>query len=191
MKILAFAGKRRAGKTMAADMVKEIGENMGMKIKKRSFLFSARQMYAKVYGSAIPENDPSDQQVMNLYTYLNNVLKQNRMILANMLFKDVLPGDLVVIDDVKTIEDVQAIKARGGIIYKIDTEKPVRERRGFIFTKGVDDGMFETEIADLGSDTFRALGGGVLYNNKQPHELRKELEWIVRKVFITNMEVKS
>jgi hypothetical protein len=183
MKILAFSGKRKAGKTLAANFAMMLLADMGIDAKKRSFLFHARQLYSKAYGIVIPDDFPNDQQLVNLYSYIGFLRKRNPKILTDMLFKDCVGKNFIIIDDVKTIEDVEAIIKAGGILYNVDAAQGTREFRGFNFTRGVDDSIMETEISDLGSDTFRVLGGGALYNNQTQQDLRAEVDWIVRKHF--------
>ena len=190
MKILGFAGRRRAGKTLAARMVEDIGrKELGIHIKYLNFTSHVVRIYCENMGQELKAiyNGNGDireeflEEILLLSDRYKKVYGYNYFI--DLLHGDnTFPGDNIVIDDVKTIEELRFILDNGGKVYKIEVDKPKRAARCPIIP-GVDDHWTETELADLEGETFRHLGGGTIHNNKDPEDLRRELVRPVRSFF--------
>lgn len=180
MKIIGFAGKRKAGKTIAANIMEDLLIQRGMDPKKLSFSFYVRQAFCRANSLSSEDLKPTDEMLKRLIDF---EWRMKIKTFVDLLARDILPGDYVVIDGVHYLEHLQFIHEKGGIVYRVEADKALREMRGVKYTKGIDDHLRETDL-DFGSDTFRKLGGGVLYNNKTELDLKPELEYIVKSKFL-------
>lgn len=193
MRILALAGKRHSGKSSSSEIVAQIADSMGIKIKRRSFGFTLKQMYAKAYGVDPKDlDDPFEKEKYrkHLIQYADWVKSTHPMYFIDSLWGSIFETDNVVIDDMRTIEELQSVMLRGGKPYKIEVDNFIRQNeRGASYNHEIDTSLGETELPDLSSDTFRALGGGVIYNNKTKDDLRTELTFVTRLIFLPKPEV--
>lgn len=185
MNIIGFAGKRRSGVTLASTITEDLLLNRGMQSKRLSFLFYVKQVFARANNITVNEIDTTDGMVKRLIDF---ELRMKPKTFTDMLFRDVKQGDNVIIDGVKYIEHMQAIIERGGVVYRIEVDKALREMRGAKFIEGIDRSLRETDL-DYNSDTYRKIGGGVIYNNKTELDLKNELEYVVKRRFTPKIEI--
>lgn len=187
MRILALPGKRRAGKTTAAHIVKGIAdESFGIKVRILSFGFPLKQMYSRQYGTSIFDLDAAETKEQfrkSLIDYANALKKENPYLFVDMLAAHANPGDNIVIDDVRNIEELQWCIENGGKPYRVEADKQLRIARGAIYDPLIDDALGETEL-DFSSETWRILGGGVIYNNKTTFELKESLFKLTKAIYV-------
>jgi phosphomevalonate kinase len=190
MNLLAFAGKRYSGKTQSAKIVQDICFDLGIQIRKASFADSLRAMYCKHRG--IPESlllDPNTKEEYryDLIEFAHKCKQKDPYVFIKYLQDSIKNERNVVIDDVRSIEELQAVVTLGGFVYKIESDKHARESRGWKYYKPVDNHLSETEIGDLSGYTFFCLGGGQVFNNSNTEALKRELMPIVLKSYM-NLE---
>ena len=186
MTILAFAGRRRSGKTEASDSVVTIGKEMGISIRKVSFADSLREMFSRKTGIAVSmllNPETKEEFRKRLVRFADEEREKDPDVFVNNLFASVLPGEHIVIDDMRLLNELVAVAQRGGKPFKIEASKVSREARGYKYDQEIDEHISETEL-DLSAHTFECLGGGRVFNNKSKEHLRAELMEVVRKNFV-------
>ncbi len=185
--IIALAGRRKSGKSTVADLMVEIGKDQGIEIKRRSFAHPLKLEYSRRFG--VPLEDLYDEYQKEshrekLMIFAAHVNKLYPRIFIDYLFDRLKEDDNIIIDDMRTMEQLQELIAQGGKPYKVHADSQKRFTRGAWPNPTVDDSLQESELGDLSSWTFHCLGGGVIYNNYTSEEiLKKELIWLTREIF--------
>lgn len=185
MAIIALAGRRKTGKSLAADLVVEVGASMSISIRRVSFSTALKEMYAKEAGVAMrllidPETKEEFRE--SLIDFADTKRREDPMLLIHALFSDISLDEHIVIDDLRTIEELAAVLRVGGKPYKIIACAQCRESRGYKYNSHIDNGLLETEM-DLSGDTFRVLGGGQIFNTGSQNYLKKQIFEIVREEY--------
>lgn len=185
MSVIALAGRRYSGKTVAADLIVQIGEDMNVYVRKVSFIDPLRELFSKEKGISLrllvdPETKEEFRE--GLVRFADEKRKEDPLILITALFASVSVNEHIVIDDMRTIEELQAVKKVGGKPYKVHASHSSREMRGYKYNPVIDNGILETEM-DLSGDTFMKLGGGQIFNTGSRAYLKNQLFDLVRKEF--------
>ena len=169
--VLAFAGKRLSGKSLAASIVLELDSRFILK----SFAEPAKQAYCKMLGLKRELYDTLKVKESHRADFIEFVEKEKKTdpaIWAKTLFQNVKEDDYIVIDDLRFIEELQMIMKFKGIVYKIMADPRVRAARGWKPDPAIDEHYSELEM-DLSSDTFHKLTrGGGIYNNDASGEAK-------------------
>lgn len=177
MKILGFVGKRKSGKTTAANMFLEVAAFNGSMFRKVSFADELRRSFAEKRGidpDLLLQNFAKEEYREDLIKYAIEIRKTDPLYFVKSLFDNILEYENIIIDDVRYIEELEAIWNRKGVIYKVEAETKVLESRGWKYTLGVDDDLGETELGSLSPHTFLPYGG-FIYNNKGKEPLKSDL----------------
>lgn len=167
MKILAFTGPRRSGKTFAAQAFTDL--NPEFKIK--SFAGPLKDMFAKEWG--IKRGDLDDVLTKEMYReemqiYSERYKKDNPYYFVSALFNDVGPDDSIVIDDLRFLDtEANYVIKLGGKIYRVYAELHIRKARGWVYDPVIDNHESETSMSDLTQETLHKLGGGWIFNNNR------------------------
>jgi len=186
MKILAFAGRRKSGKTYAAEQFIEVASLYGHPFRRTSFAHELRKQFANLKGispSLLTENFAKEEYREELVAFATEIKRTDPKFFIRSLFENILDYESVVIDDLRYIEELEEIWNRDGVIFKVEAEKKILEARGWKFTPGVDDELGETELGSLDPHTFIPYGG-YFYNNSSTEALKLELHKIYTKHFI-------
>lgn len=187
MKILGLSGKRRAGKSTVAKIMKEIAlETFGVKVKVLSYGFPLKQMFARQFSVPVADlDDPITKERFRepLIDYANLLKEKDRYLFVNLLAKEIQYGDNVVIDDMRTIEELELVVKWGGLPYRVEADQFIRASRGAVYNPKIDLALGETEL-DFTAETWRCLKGGVIYNNKDLYTLRESLVKLVRETYV-------
>lgn len=192
MKLIGLAGKRRSGKSTCARIIKEIAmDTFGVKVKILSYGFPLKQMFSRQFN--VPVEDLDDPVTKEKYReavidYANLLKEKNPYLFVNLLAGQCQFGDNVVIDDVRTIEELEFVIKCQGLPYRVEADQFIRAARGAIYKPAIDLGLGETEL-DFSAETWRCLGGGVIYNNKDLLTLREPLTKLVRDTYVTGVLV--
>lgn len=186
MTILSIAGRRRTGKTVSAEILCSIGHEMGIPIQKHSFADPIRQEFArvlKISEKRLLDPDTKEDYREEMIAFSEEKKKEDPFIWINKLFEEITPGSHVVIDDMRSLHELEYIVKLGGKPYKVEASKETREKRGYKYNSVIDDHLSETEM-DLCFHTFYTLGGSGWFNNKSIEELRAELTVVFKDVFL-------
>lgn len=179
MNILGFAGRRLSGKNEASDIVVEFMPTF----QQASFAQLAKLDYCALKGITIADFIGNKEKYRKgLIEYTKEIKKDDRFFYARKLFEHFSDEDNIVISDVRFIEELQEIKIRGGVVYKIESSDDARAERGYKFNPAVDLDISETEL-DLSSYTYHCLGGGIIHNNSCKNSLRRDIYKLLEKNF--------
>lgn len=182
MSIIMFAGKTKSGKSTAAEA-----------------LISLNPTYKQVAFGDIIKEDFSNQYNIPI-EYLHDVTKKDfyradvvqfadeqrardsyRYARGLFTMLDAYPGNYVI-DDLRLIEELEFGLSRGATPHKIHAEDVPRKFRGWIPNEFVDNHFTECEM-DLSAETYRALGGSVVYNNTQSlDDIRNRMEALLKEL---------
>ena len=188
MRILGLCGRRKSGKSRAADMVIKLTGSTPYPFKKVSFADPLRLMFANEKGiepESLKDNYTKELYRKELIEYSQKVKAEDPLFFVNALFENYVDeADNIVIDDVRFIEELAAIKKRGGIIYKVEASNTIRKARGWEYNADVDENLSETELGDLSAHTM-AVYGGILFNNGSEEQLRKDVRQVLVKHFVS------
>lgn len=182
MAVVALAGRRRSGKSTTADLITYIGEEMHIVIRKVSFADPLREMFCAETGVTMRELiDPETKELHRewLIEFATEKRADNPYIFIDLLFNTISPSENIVIDDMRSIEELERVVKAGGKPYKVASSQSARETRGWRYNSNIDDHVLETEL-DLSGDTFRLLGGGQIFNTSSQSYLQNQLFDIVK-----------
>lgn len=189
MKILAFAGKRKVGKTRLSNELITMASEMGIKVRRVSFASSLKQLYCEQYNT--PPEELEDVVMKEVHRAALEAFSEwvkseagDQNVLIDDMWSHIDQDENIIIDDLRRIEELQSVKLRGGIPYKVEADLSVRMSRGFKYDPKVDESSYEKELGDLSSDTFFHLGGGAVYNNKTIWEMQPKLKELILEVFL-------
>lgn len=167
MPILALAGRRFSGKTKIASTFCD----MDSRFRVLNFADPIKEEFCKRKGITRDMLDRSsfkEEFRPELLTYSDDMkAKHSKYYFADMLMERIIPGEHVIIGDLRFIEEVHVLKKKDALIYKVETSKKVRILRGWNYDPNIDDHYSETEL-DLPAYVYHCLGGGVIYNDKDP-----------------------
>lgn len=174
--IIMLAGPRKSGKTkIAEDMSSSNYDFMVV-----SFADIIKEVYSEQY--SVPIADLYDPVTKEKYRQGLNALgmeareSMGGYFLPNSLFKRIedIECDNIVIDDLRTIEELEVGIKHGAIPYFVYADVHVRAWRGFQYNREIDESYLEREL-QLTQETYNALGGGYIYNNYNdiPKRLRE------------------
>lgn len=186
MRILGFCGRRKTGKTKAAELVVKLTANTPFPFRRISFADSLRMLFAD-YKNISPD-DLKNNYTKEIYRqemieFSQKIKEKDPLFFVKELF-DLAEGmEYIVIDDIRFIEELAEVKKRGGIIYKVDASPKVRKERGWEYMPEVDNSLSETELGDLSAHTMDVFGG-ILFNNGSEEQLRKDLRQLLLKHFM-------
>jgi len=174
--ILGLAGKRASGKTVLADMIIDLNVNF----RKISFADALKEMYSKENGIVLSEFQDrkiKEKHRKGLIKLASEMREKNPYIFVNYVFDQIHDDDFIVIDDLRTIEELAGLLKRNGKPIKIQADNFVRIKRGWKYDYDIDSSYLETELADCCADTFRILGGTTVYNNENELTALKKEAW--------------
>jgi phosphomevalonate kinase len=180
-----LAGRRRTGKSTTASLIVALGEEMEVHIRRVSFADPLREMFSKETGISMRHLlsvETKEAYRDRLIAFAQEKQKHNPRVLINALFADITVKEDIVIDDMRTIEELEAVIKVGGKPYKIVASQKVRESRGYQYNSVIDNALLETEM-DLAAHTYMVLGGGQIFNNGTEAYLRNQLFDIVRQEY--------
>jgi phosphomevalonate kinase len=174
--IIMLAGPRKSGKT-------KIAEDMGSSnydFMVVSFADIIKEAYSQMY--SVPIADLYDPVTKEKYRQGLDFLgkearkEQGKYFLPNTLFDRIkdIECDNIVIDDLRTIEELEVGLNHGAVPYFVYSDIHVRTWRGFQYNREIDESYLEREL-QLTQETYNALGGGYIYNNYNdiPKRLRE------------------
>lgn len=188
--ILGIMGRRRCGKTESAKMLYEMGLEYGIEAKRLSFASVLKDMFAESRGISVEvlsRDFAKEQYREDIQKYGDLILSADPKYFVKELFKQVKPTDYAYIDDLRKIEELQAVLEAGGTPILIYADRNTRSKRGAVYDPITDNHISETELGDLSQETLLTLGGYYVYNNKTPEDLRYQLQGILKKVILPKL----
>lgn len=181
--LLALTGRRYCGKSRAADMVAKFDPRFRIlsfaDVLKEEFSKESGIELKKLYQTGI-----KDFYRPQLFEFEAQRKAGNRYYFAEKLFERVRPNDLVVIDDLRFIEELAMCVQKSAVIYKVHAEPHHRVARGWKYSE-VDDHYSETELDYSGYLFHQVTGGkgGTIFNTRDDAYLRMQLIGILKAHF--------
>lgn len=180
--IIAFSGPRKSGKTAAAGFLITHLEEYGLKPIKLSFADPIKEEFCKLNNIGLDTmylNDLKESYRDQLITFAEERRKEDPDVFINLLFKKVFAFDWIIIDDLRLVNELKMVLKYDGIPIKVQTDRLKRCQRGFIYDPKVDEHYSESEL-DLCAQTYKQLGGTVIWNNRTLEDLRTEVGHIAK-----------
>ena len=160
--IIMLAGRRKSGKTAFAESIVEFG--FGHKVV--SFADALKAAYAEKEGihlSELLDVDLKEKYRPDMVKFADSIRAKDRYYFPKLLFA-MMDDDHWIIDDLRTIEELEMGLKLGATPYRVYADNHTRRRRGWRYNPAVDDHYLETEM-DLSAETFRNMGGDWIWNN--------------------------
>lgn len=191
MKIIGFAGKRCSGKSLGSDFFVEFSLEAYLPFTKVSFISVIRELFAYDKGIKSELLDlpwAREEYLPQMFEFIDRKRKEDKFYFEKYFF-DCLPStSSIVIEDVSTLEQLEAVWRLGGKVYKIQADKGTLMARGWTYVKEIDDSIFETELANLDPHTFTPYGG-YIYNNGSLMDFKAQIYKIFRNEVVSNITI--
>lgn len=186
--LIALAGPRKVGKTYTANLIVELASELGLEFTKLSFADSLRQKFAKYRGIAVDvltSNFAKEEYRIEMIEYADSLRKIDPYIFIKETQNMMDFCKYVVIDDLRTSEELSIILGLDGLPFRVYADVATRKNRGYVANPRVDNDPTETDMV-LDRSTYISFGGDWIYNNvDNGPRLREDLLKILRKSFIT------
>ena len=180
--IIMLAGRRKAGKTCFADIVTTL---TGM--QRVAFADILKETYSTTYDVALYNlHDPSKKEEHRaaMLRMADEIRVTDKYYFCRNLFNALDDNMDYVIDDPRTIEELEVGLKLGAIPFKVHAEVNIRKARGWVYNPEVDEHYTETEM-DLSRETFNKLGGDIIYNNTMNMDTLKKEAYIFVNKFLS------
>ena len=182
--IIMLAGRTKAGKSTLADAIVQVDKSF----KQVAFADILKEDFSEVYNiplAYLQDVNKKDFYRPDLQEHADKRRAQDRYFYARALFSmlDAFPGNYVI-DDLRTVEELELGLLRGATPHKVHAEDIPRKFRGWVPNSLVDEHFTETEM-DLSAETYSKFGGTIVHNNSQ------SLEDIRNRAYILLKELKN
>ena len=163
--IIMLAGRTKAGKSTLAEIIVQ----MDITFKQVAFADILKEDYSSTFDvplEVLRDVNKKELYRFDLVAHADARRIRDRYYYARGLFEmlDAYPEDNYVIDDLRTMEELELGLLRGATPHKVQAEVGPRKARGWKQQPCIDDHYTETEM-DLSAQTYRALNGGTVINN--------------------------
>jgi phosphomevalonate kinase len=167
MSIIMLAGKIKTGKTTIAEQICMLRPSF----KLVSFGDILKEDFANIHNldvSVLHDVTKKEAYREDLVAHARVRRAKDRFFYARGLFSmlDSHPEGDYVIDDLRTIEELEMGVKRGATPHKVEADDVPRKFRGWIPNPTIDDDFTEQEM-QLSAQTYRVFGGTVIANNSQ------------------------
>lgn len=204
MKVVGIAGKKYSGKTRAAGFFIDACKELGVDFKKESFKESILKNFAEEKNlsfSMLLSEFAKEEYLPIIQNYITEKNLLDRFFFTRNFFNGIHISESIVIDDVSTIVELEAIYRYGGSVYKIEScGKIIQSRREYIeelHNEMVSEGMegylsikdcvlYEDELGPVDPHCL-APYGGYIYNNKDIDSLEAEVKKIARRIVTSSI----
>lgn len=176
---MAACGTIGSGKSSFANAIVEIHPYFRVE----SFARPLKLEYSQETGVPLEHlSDPvyKEQHRQNMQEHSHRYLMKDRYHYIRKLLLSCTPGEMVVIDDERTIEEAHTVWACGGIMYQIYTNPHVKAARGVKPSKDALNHFTEHDMAVVTAETMRCLGGGRIYNKGSLQDLKDEAMGVLK-----------
>ncbi len=183
IKLIAICGKRLSGKTTLAEMIMDINP----RFRRLSFATPLKNEFCFSKGidrSMLDDIAYKEKYRTEMQNWSKEYLEADLFHFLKALFKDVKPGDCIVIDDLRYLyHEFLPIVEMGGFVQRLVTDDTIRASRGWKRNKEADEHQSETDL-DLPSIFFHKHGGALDYNNKGIDTLKSLALDILKRKFL-------
>jgi phosphomevalonate kinase len=185
-RMLGFCGRRKSGKTLAADIV--LG--LDSRFSRKSFADTLRRLFSEMTGVPVEDlqhTTKKERYRKDVIEFSKDVKKDKGLFyFAEDFFNTFYGDDLIVCDDLRILEELYLSVLFGSVVYRIHADNKIRATRGWVFDPEIDNDISETELGDLSSGTlYYCTGGGVLYNTKDSTYLEEGIVKVLQQHFPT------
>lgn len=187
--ICGITGLRKSGKTFFCNYVVQVAKDeFGINIRKLSFADPLKKLFTDHKNITLETLEAYKEEFRKeLEDFSSELKKDDPFLLTNLLIKDILPLDKVILDDVRLIDiEIRPLLELKASIYRVYAEKRIRLQRGYKPDPINDSSRYEVET-ELPQEIFKGWGGYYIFNNKDNNklELIDEAKKIVRRHFLT------
>lgn len=157
MNIIAISGKAESGKSYTANIIKEVLEHKGYSVAIIPLAF-----YLKKEARQMGWNDEKDTKGRTFLQSLGKTMKayhgMDYYAKKTISLAETLNYDFTIIDDLRLIEEVNALKGHNLITIRINRpyheNKLTPEQRKDISETGLDDYIFDYSFDNSGTEAF-------------------------------------
>jgi phosphomevalonate kinase len=171
--IIAFAGKARTGKSICCNYITQ----KYPEFKKLSFASPLKNEFCKEKGidrSELDDASIKESHRFNIQRFSEKYLSRDKYHFLKLALKEVNPGDHVVFDDLRYLEnEFYPIVGLGGTPVKLHSTLEDRIKRGYIPNPEIDNHQSEVDL-DLPDAFFYSYHGDVIDNFYSLERLKLE-----------------
>ncbi|KAL3984577.1 Phosphomevalonate kinase family protein [Acanthocheilonema viteae] len=148
--VICLSGKRKCGKDFMGSLLANRLEEIGYKVIICGISYPLKEEYAQLNG-VDAERLKYDMRYKEIYRRDMVAWGEKKRIddpgyFCRKVFAKANSADVLIVTDCRRLSDIEFFKMHCGPrlrLLRIETALPVREMRGFVFVKGIDDQMTE------------------------------------------------
>ncbi|KAM3717617.1 Phosphomevalonate kinase [Dirofilaria immitis] len=176
--VICLSGKRKSGKDFVGNLLANRLKGIGYKVIIYGVSYPLKEEYAQL-NSIDAERLKYDMQYKEIY-------RQDMIIWAEKIRKDD-PGyfckkvlvkadlaDVLIVPDCRRLSDIEFFKTHCGSrlrLLRVESTLSMREMRGFVFTRGIDDKMTECDLDEYTDWDVIVANNVQIVNEKLPVNL--------------------
>ncbi|VIO97974.1 phosphomevalonate kinase, putative [Brugia malayi] len=153
--VICLSGKRKCGKDFVGSLLANRLERIGYKVIICGISYPLKEEYAQLNGIDA-ERLKYDAQYKEIYrqdmiSWGEGIRSNDSGYFCRKVLAKANSVDVLIVTDCRRLSDVEFFKIHCGPrlrLLRIETTLPVREMRGFVFIKGIDDQMTECGLDD-------------------------------------------
>ncbi|KAK6107638.1 Phosphomevalonate kinase family protein [Brugia pahangi] len=153
--VICLSGKRKCGKDFVGSLLANRLERIGYKVIVCGISYPLKEEYAQLNGIDA-ERLKYDAQYKEIYrqdmiSWGERIRSNDSGYFCRKVLAKANSVDVLIVTDCRRLSDVEFFKIHCGPrlrLLRIETTLPVREMRGFVFIKGIDDQMTECGLDD-------------------------------------------
>ncbi|VIP00361.1 Uncharacterized protein BM_BM17214 [Brugia malayi] len=153
--VICLSGKRKCGKDFVGSLLANRLERIGYKVIICGISYPLKEEYAQLNGIDA-ERLKYDAQYKEIYrqdmiSWGEGIRSHDSGYFCRKVLAKANSVDVLIVTDCRRLSDVEFFKIHCGPrlrLLRIETTLPVREMRGFVFIKGIDDQMTECGLDD-------------------------------------------
>ncbi|VDN89806.1 unnamed protein product [Brugia pahangi] len=153
--VICLSGKRKCGKDFVGSLLANRLERIGYKVIVCGISYPLKEEYAQLNGIDA-ERLKYDAQYKEIYrqdmiSWGEGIRSNDSGYFCRKVLAKANSVDVLIVTDCRRLSDVEFFKIHCGPrlrLLRIETTLPVREMRGFVFIKGIDDQMTECGLDD-------------------------------------------
>lgn len=185
--IIALAGRRRTGKTTVAEMIcTTLDQEYGLVVKKLAFGDELKERFSKATGIGVQSLHIGGLKEIyreRLIQWADKEREKDPLVFINPILEQINILPWVVIDDLRTLEELAVLRTLKASIFKLQATEVQRISFGWEYDAEIDNHYTETEL-DLPAEFFKTLDGDIIYNNKTKVELSIEALRVSKKAVL-------
>ncbi|EFO16693.2 phosphomevalonate kinase [Loa loa] len=176
--IICLSGKRKCGKDFVANLLANRLEENGYKVIIYGISYPLKEEYAQLNG-VNAERLKNDMEYKEIYrqdmiTWSEQIRNNDCGYFCRKVLARANSTDVLIVTDCRRLSDIEFFKMHCSShlrLLRIEASLPIREMRGFVFVKGIDDQMTECGLDEYTNWDIVISNDVQIVNEILPHDL--------------------